>query len=184
MGKKKNINSTIEQSNSKDNKSVNNSLAKTYGIIGALILSYFLLTFSTSSVDKKMDKLSTNDTSIKSTTFVDENLFYLSANDNFIGLTRCSKLPLGRLSIKDSTHSSQDDVLTYAFTNDDKNTLLIYGKNYNYKKIVFTDVSNNNQSEITIDIPNDEYFLVSSPYSGKYENIRLFKNDDSIIQLN
>ncbi|MGL4773223.1 MAG: hypothetical protein ACRC2K_06620 [Clostridium sp.] len=186
----KKVKNNISSSQQTKDKTLKSSLIKTYGTIVILIISYFILTFSINSVDKKMDKLASSDTSIVLKQTINENQYFLSTNGSFFGLTRCTSLPLNRLSIKDSTSniSSQENIIIDSFFDNDINSIVIGGKSSNIKQIIFTDVAENNGSkskkDVTIDVPNDEYFLISSQYSTSYENIRLIKYDNTIIEIN
>lgn len=178
------------QKNNKDNSSdINNknSLIKTYAIIGGLIVSYFLLTFSTSSIDKKMDKIANSNTEIRYNLTVDDNVLILSTGDNFLGVTRSTSLPLGRISIRDRKTETTSSLITYSFKGGAKNNLVIGGEYKNYKEIIFTDISDDNGNKIIketkIPVPNEEIFLVSAPYSSSYENIKLITNDNKIIDI-
>lgn len=186
-----------KSSKNKSNTDNNNdnsykSVLKTYSIIGILILCYFLSTYSYKSVDKKMDKISGVNSSISCKLALYDTNLILSSADNFIGLTECSPLPLGRISIKSSTSKSFDEtqpnIIISTIKDKENNKLIIAGKNNDFKQIVFSNIieSNGNiiNNDITIDIPTEEYFIIAADYEDNYENIRIINNNNDIIKIN
>lgn len=167
------------------------SLLKTYGIIAISIASYFLLTYSYNSVDRKMDKLAGANTDIISSKIIDDKIFILSYNDSFIGITECSKLPLNRLSIKSKNTkellNDSSKIISYSCKEEKNNQLILAGKKADYKQIIFTDViesnGNTTSSDVTLDIPNEDIFIISASYHNNFENIRIVKQDGSITSL-
>lgn len=192
MGKKKKTNPQSKPIQNKkeekpSNTNIKGSLVKTYAILGGLILSYFILTFSTNSIDKKMDKIANSNTEIVYKLTVDNNILLLSQGDNFLGVTRYTSLPLGRVSIRESKSETNSNLITYSFRGENRNNLVIGGENKNYKEIIFTDVTDDNgvkiTKETTISIPSGDIFLVSAPYTSSYENIKVITNDNTVIDL-
>lgn len=188
--KKTSKNSSIK-TDSKSEELSSKSLIKTYSIIAGLVLVYFLTTYSYKSIDKKMDKIATIDTTISNKIDLSNNLLVLSSADNFIGLTECSRLPLNRFSIKSTANKTFDsnspNIITYEAKNDEKNNLIIAGKNDDFKQIIFSNIiksnGNNITNDVTLDIPNDDYFILSTNYEDNYENIRIIKSDNTIIKI-
>lgn len=192
MGKKKKTNPQSKPIQNKkeektSNTNIKGSLVKTYAILGGLILSYFILTFSTNSIDKKMDKIANSNTEIVYKLTVDNNILLLSQGDKFLGVTRYTSLPLGRVSIRESKSETNSNLITYSFRGENRNNLVIGGESKNYKEIIFTDVTDDNgvkiTKETTISIPSGDIFLVSAPYTSSYENIKVITNDNTVIDL-
>ena len=191
MSKKTSKNKSIKANTNSEELS-SKSLVKTYSIIGILILVYFLTTYSYKSIDKKMDKIADINTTISNKLDLSNNILILSSADNFIGLTECSRLPLGRLSIKSTMNKAFDsgspNIITHKIKDNEKNKLIVAGKNDGFKQIVFSNIikSNGNtiNSDVVLDVPQDDYFMLSTDYEDNYENIRIIKNDNTIIKIN